>query len=202
MSLFYVDLPIFQFFAEPFLDNYVARSVSPTGNCVRKMKMDAEVESGASPPGSTDVSRAMPESTTASGLIAKNPALEPSFADPTTGLSGQPVGATSSKPYSSTPETSAAATSSATTPQPAVTGPGPSSNGKSKVGKCYVRCLRRLGNLNSNRHAILETGTTCWIGRADDNQVRWTLECVRRQMFFFSLWCATFQFLSRSFVSS
>ena len=42
---------------------------------------------------------------------------------------------------------------------------------KAKVGRCYVRCLRRLGNVNANRHVILETGETCWIGRADDNKV-------------------------------
>ena len=46
------------------------------------------------------------------------------------------------------------------------------STNKSKVGKCFVRCLRRLGNVNTNRHVILESGMTCWIGRADDNQVR------------------------------
>jgi len=47
----------------------------------------------------------------------------------------------------------------------------PPPGGKSKVGKCFVRCLRRLGDINSNRHVILESGMTCWIGRSEENQL-------------------------------
>ena len=115
-------------------------------------------------------SRAEPETAPANGndaaaaktIAAKTVAT--TATEPVTGANSSAATAASVK-TNPAPSTSAAAPSAAAPPAPS-----PSAL-KSKVGKCFVRCLRRLGDAKSNRHVILETGMTCWIGRADDNQV-------------------------------